>query len=272
MDTRVARITTPELIAVGLFIIFTVWWLYLYFFHDLTLTQHNLYWAALYQTVAIWGGLFGLISSRRWGGYRSLMGQAIIFFSVGLLFQSLGQTVFSYYTTLRGVDLPYPSLADVGYFGSVILYILGIWCLARVAGVGTSLRNLDSKLFTLLVPFLALIASYGLFLRGYVFDWSAPLRVILDFGYPLGEAIYVSIAALTLMLSWNLLRGIMRWPLVFVMIALIAQYIAEFNFLYQALNETWINGGYGDFLYLLAYFLMALSLALIYKTIDAHRT
>ena len=39
----------------------------------------------------------------------------------------------------------------------------------------------------------------------------------------------------------------MKNSLTFLMMALVVQYFADFNFLYQAANSTWINGGYGDF-------------------------
>src|SRR3989344_4625787 len=255
-----------------LFIVFSVWWVILYFYYEAGLTQQNLYWAASYQAIALWGGIFGLFSSRRWGGYRSLMGRGIIYFSIGLLLQSFGQSAFSYYTTILGVDIPYPSIADIGYFGSAIFYILGIVSIAKVAGVGVRLQNLGGKALVLLIPVLILIFSYVFFLSSYTFDWSSPLRIFLDFGYPLGEALYVSMAILALILSRNILGGVMKNSLTFLMMALVMQYFAEFNFLYQAANGTWVNGGYGDFLYTSSYFFMAIGLAKIYRALKQLET
>ena len=84
--------------------------------------------------------------------------------------------------------------------------------------------------------------------------------MLLDFGYPFGQAIYVSIAILTLSLSKGLLGGLMKNKIFFLLSALIVQYIADFNFLYQAIQGTWVNGGYGDLIYMTAYFLLAMSL------------
>ena len=39
-----------------------------------------------------------------------------------------------------------------------------------------------------------------------------------------------------------------------------AQYLADYNFLFQNSRGTWYNGGYGDYLYLLAYFLMSIGI------------
>lgn len=245
------------------FVLLTAWWMALFFYFDAELVQQNLYWAATYQLIAWLGGLFGIFTARLWGGFRSFMGQAIIFFSFGLILQGFGQTTFSVYTTMLGQELPYPSLADVGYFGSVIAYLAGIVCLARVVGAFNNIKDLSGKMQAIFIPLLLLVLSYTLFLRGYEFDWTSPLRIFLDFGYPLGEAVYVGLAILTFLFSYNTLGGIMRRPLTLLMAALFMQYLAEFNFLHQASNETWLNGGYGDFLYLGAYFLMTLSLVRI---------
>lgn len=265
-------LTVPEKITIILFIIFGGWWVILYYYFHSLLIQQNLYWTAVYQLIALWGGIFGLFSSRRWGRYRSFMGRAVIYFSIGLLLQFFGESVFSYYTTVLGVDIPYPSIADIGYFGSVIFYLLGIVSVAKVAGVVVRLRNLGSEACALLIPIGVLVFSYVFFLSSYTFDWSSPLRIFLDFGYPLGEALYVSIAILALILSRNILGGTMKSPLTFLMGALVAQYFAEFNFLYQAANSTWVNGGYGDFLYTFAYFLMAISLVKIYGALKQPET
>jgi hypothetical protein len=254
------QLSVPIRISLVLFVIFAIWWTIVFGIFDTHLVQHNLYWAAAYQIVALWGGLFGLYISRLWGGYKSLMGRSIIFFSLGLLLQCLGQSAFSYYTTILGVEVPYPSMADIGYFGSIPFYGLGIAWIAKVSGVAICLRSLVGKTQAFVVPAVMLILSYAFFLWGYKFDLSQPLKIVLDFGYPLGEAIYVSIAILALLLSRNILGGIMKGPIIFLMMALIAQYCADFNFLYQAANDTWINGGYGDFMYLVAYFLMTTAL------------
>lgn len=268
----IKRFGLQEEIAIALFVVLSVWWVALFFFFDAQLSQQNLYWAAAYQLLAWWGGVYALVSSRSWGGFRSLMGRGVIFFGLGLLLQGFGQTTFSIYTTILHVDIPYPSIADIGYFGSVLFYTAGIVSMAKVAGVRARLKNIGGRVFALLFPAAMLVFSYSIFLQQYEFDWSSPLRIFLDFGYPLGEAIYVSVAILALIFSRSILGGVMRGPLLLLMTALVAQYVAEFNFLYQASNESWLNGGYGDYLYLLAYFLMGLSLVRIQRVIRQYQS
>ena len=179
------RLNLAEKFTGALFIVMTAWWAVLYFSFGAQLSEQNLYWAASYQIIAWWGGIYGLMSSRAWGGFKSLMGKGILFFSIGLLFQGFGQSVFSYYTTILGVDIPYPSIADIGYFGSIIFYVLGIASMAKVAGAGVRLRNLGGKALALFIPMGMLIFSYAFFfptihsigLRRYGFSLISGIRL-----------------------------------------------------------------------------------------------
>ncbi len=244
-----------------IFLCLAVWWGALQFIgSEETSEFRNLVWAALYQIIALLGGVWGLAISRSWGGAKSVMGRAIISFAIGLLLQVFGQTVFSYYNLLLTVDIPYPSIADIGFFGSIPFYIYGIILLSKASGVAVSLKSFVNQMQAILIPVGMLLLSYYFFLREYEFEGVNPLQVFLDFGYPLGQAIYVSIAILTYLLSRKVLGGVMKNKVLFLLAALVVQYLADYNFLYQAINETWSNGGYGDFIYMVAYFLMAVGL------------
>ncbi|MBI3250589.1 MAG: hypothetical protein HYZ61_01915 [Candidatus Andersenbacteria bacterium] len=248
-------------VALFLFVVLSIWWVVLQIIgFEETSEFRNLIWAASYQIIAFLGGILGLLIARSWGGLRSIMGRSIGAFALGLLLQTFGQSTFSFYNLILNVDIPYPSLADLGFFGSIPLYIYGIAVLARASGVTVSLRSFKNKIQALLIPLAMLIFSYIFFLRNYEFDWSSPFRIFFDFGYPLGQAVYVSIAILTYLLSKKALGGVMRPRIFFILAALVVQYLADYNFLYQTINETWQNGGYGDYIYLLAYLLMALGL------------
>ena len=248
-------------VTIVLFVILTGWWLALSpFSHDESLIHAKFIWGSCYQVIAIWGGVCGLLISRSFGGFKSFLGKSIIFFSLGLLFQSLGQSFYSYYNLFANVQAPYPSLGDVGFFGSIIFYIFGVVYLAHVSGVRVSLGSFYNKLQAILIPLCMLILSYVIFLKDYVFEWSDKLKIFLDFGYPLGQVFYLSLAILTLILSRKVLGGIMKKPVIFFLISLIMQYISDFNFLYHANHGTWFVGGIGDFLYMFSYLLMTLSI------------
>lgn len=247
-------------LAVVSFIILSLWWVTISIIFKNNHIYANLIWGASYQLMAIMGVVFGLVISKSWGGFKSIMGKTIIFFSLGLLLQVFGQSVFSFYNLILGVEVPYPSLADIGYFFSIPVYVYATILLAKASGAGISLKSISKKIQVVIIPAILLSISYVIFLKGYEFDWSSPLRIFLDFGYPLGQASYISIAFLTFILSKEFLGGLMRPKVLIVLFALVIQYTADYNFLFQAYNETWINGGYGDYIYLIAYFVMTLAL------------
>lgn len=249
-----------EWIVIALFIALSLWWVVLFFVLKNKDIELNLVWGASYQIIALLGSVFGFFSSKQWGGFRSVLGKAILMFSFGLLLQAFGQTTFSYYNLIARIEVPYPSISDIGFFGSIPFYIYGIILLGKASGVGFSLRSFSGKAVAIILPAFVLCFSYVFFLKGYQFDWTNPVRVALDFGYPLAQTIYVSLALITYILSKRVLGGTMRRYILIILLALVVQYFSDFNFLYQASNQTWINGGYGDYFYLAAYFIMAFGL------------
>ena len=197
---------------------------------------------------------------RSLGGSKNILARAILGFSLGLLFQSFGQASFSYYAFIRHVAVPYPSLGDIGFLGSIPCYIYGILQLAKASVGEVSLKSFHHEAQAFFIPTVMLFLSYYIFLRDYVFDWSNPLKVFLDFGYPLGDAIYVSIVILVFLLSRKIFGGTTRGPILFFAFALAVQYISDYTFLYQASHGTWQAGRINDLMYSIAYFLMTIGI------------
>ncbi len=262
MEQTLANFKKQPLLILSLltFIILSAWWIYIDFVLVNSSQEIRQIFAASYQIEAIFGAIIGLWIAERWGGYKSVLGQSLIFFSLGLLLQSFGQSSYSYYIFFKHIEVPYPSIGDIGYFGSVLAYILGVINLARVSGFHFSFKSLYNKVQSILLPLVILGISYFFFLKGYEFDPTQKLKTFLDFGYPLGQAFYLSIAILTLILSKDFLGGVMRKPIVFLALALMVQYLSDLMFLYQANNGTWQAGGFNDYLYCISYFLMSIAL------------
>jgi hypothetical protein len=216
--------------------------------------------SAIYGSLALFGGVSGLFISKKWGGRKSLIGKSVLFASLGLLAQELGQVTYSMYTYLWHQEIPYPSLGDIGYFGSVLFYILAAYFLIRATSVKTDRSGWQSKILVTVLPLAILAGSYIMFLKQYEFDFSQPLAVFLDFGYPLGQALYIALALLAFLLSRKYLGGVMRPVILAVLFSLILQYAADFVFLYQVSRDTWVTGGANELMYLVSYFAMTLSL------------
>ncbi len=249
-----------------LFAIFSLWWLYLQLYNS-NLDQKQLF-SALYGVVAFVGAIYGIKISFKWGGFKSLMGKSILMFSLGLIAQEFGQLVYSAYNFFFHIVVPYPSLGDIGYFGSIPLYIMGAYYLAKVSGAGTSIKSVKSKIIVLLIPLVLLVSSYFFFLKGYEFSETPILTIFLDFGYPFGQAIYVSIALVAYVLSRQILGGIMRNKVLFILFALAVQYFSDFAFLYISRYGEMGPGEVVDLMYLVSYFLMVMALLRLNTVFD----
>lgn len=246
-------------ISCALFAFFSLWWGYLHITHA-TLEQFQ-GWNGLYQLTALFGAISGLIISKKWGGLKSTMGRATLMFSTGLFFQVIAQSAGYYYAYMSTAGtVPYPSLSDVGAFGALILYSIGVIFLAKASGAHISLRSYKGKLLAILIPILFLSVSFAIFLRSYEYDWSQPLTTFLDIGYPLGESFYLSMAILAYFLSRKFLGGIMKMPILFFIAALVAEYVADFLFLYDSHSGSYMPGGFNDLLFVVSYSLMAISI------------
>ena len=241
----------------GLFIFFTFWWVFMTSFLPKDHMLYGLY-GTFYGIIAAWGGIFGLMVAKEWGWFRSVMGRAIMMFSLGLFAQEFGQIAYSYYIFVLQIEIPYPSVGDIGFFGTIPFYIYGAYLLAKASGVRFTMLSLQNKLQIILVPVLILAGAYFLFLQDYSFNESSPMTTFLDFGYPFGQAIYISIAFLTYTLTRKVLGGIMRPKVMFILIAFTVQFIADYAFLF--FHDQYFPGSVLDYLYVLAYFLMALGI------------
>lgn len=249
-------------VAVLLFTLLTIWWA----INNFIIGNENIGYdtffdfGGLYGIMALLGGIWGISISRKWGGTKSIVGKAIIIFSLGLFAQEFGQLSYALHNDILKEPGAYPSLGDIGFFGSVLLYVYGIILLAKASGVKIGLKSFESRIRAIFIPLAMLAVGYFLFLQGYEFDWTNPIKVFLDFGYPMGQAIYISIAFLTYLLSRNILGGIMKGKILFILFALCIQFLSDYTFLYQSSRGTWSVGEINDYMYLVAYFFMTLGL------------
>lgn len=228
--------------------------------------------------IAFSGGAFGLVAAKKWGGFKSVFGRAISFFSLGLISQALGQFVYIYYAYALDNSNPYPSLADVFFFGTIPLYVLALFNLARALNIRFSKTKLLGKLAAIAIPAGLLGFAYATFLQGYEKCYideetsenicASGVQVFLDFAYPLGGAVYIAIAILILVLSLSILGGKMKNKILFLLFGLLTQYLAEFHYLYVTSKDSLVLGGLNDLLYLTAYFLVSISIINIGQVID----
>lgn len=229
-------------------------------------SENNYLFNWSYGLIALVSALYSWrIATKYWGGLKSTMGKLIILLGVGLFSQWIGLQIWTYYNVIAKVEVPYPSLADIGYFGLVPAYVFAALMLSKVTGVRFSLRSLRGKLIILAIPVASLAAAFFLFVRNVGFEDSTPLRIFFDLAYPIGEIIPAAIALVILLLTTNIMGGRMRPRVLMLILAFSVQFFTEYFFLYQSGQGTYINGGAADLLYATSYAVMGLSLVSLSK-------
>lgn len=242
-------------------IFFLAWWLLI----NLTqLGENDIFrgfFSYTYGVVAFFGAFIGCCKvSLRWGGIKSVIGRAILMFAIGLFLQALGQLTYNYQIYVLKIENPYPSIGDIFFFSTNFFYAYGIWLVARASGAYLSLKKTKGKIIAVLIPALMLLFAYLSILHNYQFDRNSPLASFYNFGYPTVQAIYISVTIMAYILSKKWLGGIMKNTMLLILFVFIVQYIADFTFVYQTLNDTWQLSGSNDLYYLISYSLMTFTL------------
>ena len=240
------------------FLFQSAWWIKL---HTLgNLDSFEPYWFNIsYGVIGLIGGLHGLSISKRWGGWSSMIGKSVLLLSFGLLSEWLAVTVWSFYNIVLKVEVPYPSIADLFYFAIIPLYSFAMISLANSAGAKFTLKRYKAKLNAILIPLGMLALAYYLFLKEGL-EFTNSFVTFFDLGYPLGYAITLSIAILTYFLTRSYLGGMMKTVVLFVLVAYLVQFTADYGFLYTNLQGTYYNANWVDLLYAAALTVMSIAI------------
>lgn len=217
-------------------------------------------------------GVMGLLISRSWGGTKSAVGRAVLFISLGTTSWGLGTLIWSFYNFVLHQDVPYPSLADVGYSLAVPLWMIGVFYLSKATGVKFSLRKLRGRVLVIILPIIAAIFSYYfLFViaRGSSIEIKGGLlKIFLDFYYPIGDWIILTVAFLIFGLSLHYLGGRFRWPVMIILLGFVFMFISDFLFSYTTTVGSYFNGHLVDLLFTVAIFVISFGVSGLYIAED----
>jgi hypothetical protein len=259
MNQLIQTFKTKRILSVSilLYALLTIWWIIIWF-GKTTTAQINNDFGFVYGGFSLWGAWWGFRSSQLWGGRKSLMGKAILSLAIGLLLQGFGQYSFWFINVFLKINIPYPGVPDIGYFGTIPFYIYSALMLVKASGASISLKLLKNQIHAIIIPLILLIISYTLILRNYTFNLASPLTGILDFGYPLGQLTYTAIALVTYSVSRKMLGGMMKRPISILIAAFFTQFVADYSFVY--FKNSFYPASFIDYIYLTAYFLMTLGI------------
>lgn len=251
----------------GFFVLIFIYWLGIQA-SDIKDLPINLLFSFSTAVLAFAGGVMGLIISSHWGGSRSSVGKAVLMMSLGTTSWSLGNFVWSFYNFILHTEMPYPSFADLGYTLAVPLWAIGVFYLSQATGARFSLRKMKGRLLLFVLPIIAGIFSYY-FLFGIARGYSIPieggwLKIFLDFYYPLGDWVILTMTLLLFGLSVRYLGGRFRTPVFIILIGFVIMFFADFSFSYTTTVGTYFNGNFPDLLFAVAMFAISFGVDSIY--------
>lgn len=235
------------------YIFIAIWGLGFYFL-GIKQTLANYLYQFAFGLIPLLGGISGIIKSKKWGFFHSQFGKALFFISAGTTSWGIGQMFWSVlYNLILKMDIPYPSLADVGYICAVPLWAIGIINLSKATGAKFSLRKLEGKILFFIIPLILVAVSYYLLVviaRGGIISSSEEItKVFFDFAYPIGDVIILTFALLIYGLSVNYLGGRFKPSILSIIIGFVVMYFADFSFSYVTTNQTYFNGHWVDILF-----------------------
>ena len=245
-------------VLLGLLILFASWWVYLYVSGISPENSLSIFFTSTYGLLALLGGVFGLGIAGRWGGLKSQMGRVLTLFSLGLLSQEFGQIFYTYlYHTSTSLTPSYPSVADVGFLGSSLFYILALIGLIKLLTKALPRVSKPTTLAIVAGCALFISASVLLMIRGYIIEGPVTAANILDFSYTLIYAVYLVLASVVIYLSVGRVGGLMASRIRVLCFSLIAHFVADYSYVYEASHGLYTSSGINDLFYCLAFFLVA---------------
>lgn len=253
---------------VAIFVVMVIWWIFINA-NGLVGTSQNFYFGALLGVLPIAGSIFGFLNARKWGNFKSAIGQAIWLISLGLLTWGIGTLIFAYYNIVLQVEVPYPSIADSAYILSWPLWIFGMIRLSKATGAKYGLRLSGGKLILLAVPALVVLISYYLLVfvarEGViVFTDVEKYKLFFDLAYPLGDVVILTVALLIYGLSFKYLGGIYKKSIYMILASFVLMYFADFAFSYTTTVDTFYTANWVDLLFTVTFFTLSVGVALMH--------
>ncbi len=130
---------------------------------------------------------------RRQGRQR----RAWLLLSLGTASWALGQVVWTYYEVVLGREVPFPSLADVGFVAFPLVTAVGLlsWWGSRDGAVAWGRDLLDGAIIAGSLVALSWVTTLGAVVGAGGENW---LSISLSLGYPIGDVVLATLVLLAL--------------------------------------------------------------------------
>ncbi|HEU4346344.1 MAG TPA: EAL domain-containing protein [Actinoplanes sp.] len=189
---------------------------------------------------AVSAALAVLLRARSFRG-RMRWGWALI--GLGVLAWGLGQAAWVYLESFRGDEVPFPSQADLGYLGMVVLTPAGLLILPSAA---QALANRARSVLDGLMVATALVLIAWIIIVDPLINAGSDsaLALAISLAYPLGDVVIVTIVVYMLALQRQQGRNFAQLALVGA--GIVAFAVSDIGYAYLNLIGAYASGGVTD--------------------------
>lgn len=204
--------------------------------------------------IPIIGSTVGFAVARSWGGFKSRLGKAIIFYSLGLLAWGCGVVGWLIYIYILGrTEVPYPSPADFVYMLAQIMWYTGSLLIAGVIGAQYAIKSRYGWVKAVLASVLAVGLSYLLLVtvarQGSLESTGLSMQTFFDFYYPIATALSLTLVTVVYLLSRKYLGGLYKKSIIVLFVGFIFQFFGDFTYTWTTTIEVYHNGHWADMLF-----------------------
>lgn len=231
-----------------LMVVLVGWSIFLYQLPD-HMTNWNYLFNIGYSLTYLFGAAAAFTAWRTLGG--GLVGRGFLFLSLSLVSYAGGQFVWAYYN-FAGIDVPYPSVADMFYALFIPFTALAIISFLTIFRMLTKRRVLIESFIVLVLATGAVFlyqASQGLF------ESSTPLGMFFNIVYLLTDSILITGVVIVIRTS----GGTIHKGLVLLAAGYFMDALGDFVFYYRSAKEVYWNGDISDLIFAVSGYLIALA-------------
>ncbi|MCW2927333.1 MAG: sensor-containing diguanylate cyclase/phosphodiesterase [Thermoleophilia bacterium] len=189
--------------------------------------------------------MFHLPVAARYGGWSSAIGRAIIALGIGTTLWGFGNCYW-FIQNVRGVEAPYPSLADAGYLAVLPFAGWALFELARVVG-------LDRRDWRWLPAALAVafpLNAYIMLPQGIgAGTFDTPLAAVISSTYVISDVVLLGISILVAIGARRAAGARFFAPVLAVTAAIAMLYVGDLVFNYRIANDLFYNAEVSDMIY-----------------------
>jgi len=157
-------------------------------------------------------------------------------FTLGMALWFLGETGWAIYTLLLGVEIPYPSIADVFWLSGYVPFFIALYLYVKTFESALSRRTLGITMVA--VSILSVLVSAAL-ITPIVGAEEDSVTMLVDFAYPLLDLVLFSVAVLGLAVF---LKGNLGKSWLLINAGILSNVSADMLFSYTTAQDMYYSG------------------------------